>query len=111
MFFREGNMGYNETPTSERIVMEENRELSRELADKRIQIIEAYYPKFLADSGMFDGPSARVIFYTVMIDAARDDQFCPDIQAQDLVVDNLGVQLGIAHEDMLQDAKRRFEEK
>jgi len=103
-------MGYNETPTSERIVME-NRELSRELADKRIQIIEAYYPKFLADSGMFDSPSARVIFYTVMIGAARDDQFCPDVQAQDLVIDNLDVQLGIAYENMLQDATRRFEEK
>lgn len=101
-------MGYNETPTLERIVMEPHRKLSQELANEMIEIINGYYPEFLSDAGFIDSPIARVMFYTHMTKAMMDDTMFPDSQARELVLDELGVKLGVALEDVLRAAKQRF---
>lgn len=85
--------------------MDPNVKLSSELAEQSIQIINNYYPKFVENAGMIDSPSAKVIFYTTMI-GALVDTVQPDALAQQLVVENLYVQLGIAHEDLIADALR-----
>lgn len=90
--------------------MEPGRELSRDLANETIELIDSYYPEFLTDTGIIDSPTARVMFYKIMTEAVEDDTMFPDIQARQLILDELGVKLDVAFEDILRAAKQRFKQ-